>query len=255
MDKTQQGNVNFELDHGIGVLTFFHPAHNALPSHLLSKMVAFIQDAGAQEAVKAIIIKSEGDRTFCAGASLDELLQLENETQATQFFMGFANLINAIRQCPKLVLGRVQGKAIGGGVGLAAAVDYCFATPYASVRLSELSIGFGPFVIEPAVSRKIGVAATAHLTLNPTAWQTAQWAKERNLFAEVFKDTTQMDDYITHFTTSLVEYSSEAMQAIKQALWADTSHWNELLAERATISGKLAISDFTKRKLAQFKEK
>ncbi len=254
MDKTQQGSVNLELHNGIGVLTFFHPTHNALPSHLLSKMIAFIQDAGEREAVKAILIKSEGNRTFCAGASLDELLQLENEMQATQFFMGFADLINAIRQCPKLVLGRVQGKAIGGGVGLAAAVDYCFATQYASVRLSELSIGFGPFVIEPAVSRKIGVAATAHLTLNPTEWQTAQWAKERNLFAEVFKDVQQMDDYIVHFTKSLVEYSPEAMRAIKQVLWTGTSHWNELLAERAAISGKLAISDFTRRKLAQFKQ-
>lgn len=255
MDKTQQGSVTFEVKNKLGVVTFAHPAHNSLPSNLLSELVTAIEALGRDERVHAILLKSGGDRTFCAGASFDELLALKEEQTAKQFFMGFANVINAIRKCPKFVIGRVQGKAVGGGVGLAAATDYCFATKYASIKLSELSIGFGPFVIEPTVTRKIGLAATSQMTINAQEWQTAEWAKSKGLFAEVFKDAEQMDAYIEHFTQSLVAYSLEAMQSIKRIFWNNTTHWDTLLAERAATSGRLATSDFTQQALKRFKEK
>ncbi len=252
---SKQGFVHYEVKSQLGIITFSHPAHNSLPSPLLLQIVNAIQEASKEDKVKVILLQSGGDRTFCAGASFDELLELQDQETAQQFFMGFANVINAMRKCPKLILGRVQGKAVGGGVGLAAAVDYCFATQYASVKLSELSIGFGPFVIAPAVMRKIGLAATSHLSINAQEWKTAEWAKKKGLFVEVFKDKEQMDSYIEHFTQSLLTYSPQAMRQIKQIFWDGTANWDALLAERAAMSGRLALTEFTRAALERFKQK
>ncbi|MEL6923168.1 MAG: enoyl-CoA hydratase/isomerase family protein, partial [Bacteroidota bacterium] len=198
---------------------------------------------------------SAGERTFCAGASFDELLAVKDLETGARFFSGFANVINACRTCPKFIIGRVHGKAVGGGVGIAAAVDYCLATQYAAVKLSELSIGFGPFVIEPAVQRKIGTAALSQLAINATSWQSAKWAKAKGLYAEVYNTAEEMDDAILHLARKLKDSSPEAMRLLKQVLWNGTDHWGELLPERARMSGELALSDFTRQALERFKSK
>ncbi|NNF34709.1 MAG: enoyl-CoA hydratase/isomerase family protein, partial [Saprospiraceae bacterium] len=164
---------------GIAIIEFFHPAHNSLPGHLLADLRDQIMAEGYKNHINIILLKSGGDRTFCAGASFNELASIKNEAEGKHFFMGFANVINAIRACGKIVVGRIQGKAVGGGVGIAAACDYAIATKYASVKLSELAVGIGPFVIGPAVERKIGLSAFSQMALNATEWQTAQWAKSK----------------------------------------------------------------------------
>ena len=201
-----------------------------------------------------IVLRSEGDRAFCAGASFNELIAISNEEEGTLFFSGFAHVINAMRTCSKLIIGRVQGKAVGGGVGLAAACDYVFATRNASVKLSEFTIGIGPFVIAPAVERKIGVSGLAELTLAATNWKDAHWAKEKGLYAEVFENMSDMDKRIDVFANELVSYNPEALRKMKKVLWEHTDHWRELLVERAVISGQLVLSDVTKRALEQFKK-
>jgi len=246
MDKTQQGHVNYDINEGVATIEFFHPSHNSLPSNLLSQLSQAIDQAGKEENVKVIIIKSDGDRTFCAGASFDELIKIDNEIDGKTFFMGFANVINAIRRCPKVVVGRVQGKAVGGGVGLASAFDYCMASKYASVKLSELAVGIGPFVIGPAVQRKMGVSAFSKLALNATEWQTAEWAKSNGLFHEVFDTTEQLDVYITHFCETLKNMNPDALILLKRIFWEDTGHWDSLLESRAEISGQLILSQFAK---------
>lgn len=237
-----EGSVTTSLNKGLAVINFFHPAHNSLPGYLLAELAKQIREAGASEDVKLILLRSGGDRTFCAGASFDELLTINNEIDGKKFFLGFANVINAIRKCPKLVIGRVQGKAIGGGVGIAAAVDYCMATQYGSVKLSELALGIGPFVVGPAIERKIGLSNFSQLAINATEWQTASWAKEKGLYAEVFESATQLDSYLDHFTEKLMASSGLALTSLKQVIWRGTDDWDQLLDERAAISGRLVTT-------------
>lgn len=249
MDKTQLGHVKTSIHNGIATIEFFHPSHNSLPGRLLTQLAGAIIGAGEDNNVKIIVLKSGGDRTFCAGASFDELVAIENFEQGKTFFKGFANVINAMRTCGKIVIGRVQGKAVGGGVGLAAGVDYCMATKYASVKLSELAIGIGPFVIGPAVERKVGLSAMSQMALNATEWQTAEWAKSKGLFTEVFASTEQLDAYLTHFTEKLVTFNPEALKQLKKIFWEGTENWGNLLEERAAMSGKLVLSEFTAKAL------
>lgn len=240
------------LKPGIAVITFYHPAHNSLPGDILAKLADAITQAGENEEIKVIILKSSGDRTFCAGASFDELVAIQDMEAGKSFFMGFANVINACRKCPKFIIGRVQGKAVGGGVGLAAAVDYCMASKYASVKLSELAVGIGPFVVGPAVKRKIGTAAFSQLSINATEFQSAQWAKEKGLYAEVYDWPEELDKAILGLAETLSNSNPEAQRLLKEITWEGTEHWDELLAERAAISGKLVLSDYTKEALAKF---
>lgn len=256
MDITQKGAVNTEISpSGVAHITFYHPNHNSLPSHLLAGLVNHIGAAGANPAVKVIVLRSAEHKTFCAGASFDELAAISDFETGKTFFSGFGNVINAMRKCPKIIVGRIHGKAVGGGVGLAAGTDFCMASQYASIRLSELAVGFGPFVIGPAVERKVGLAAFSQLALNPGEWQTAAWAKEKGLFQEVFDSVDQLDAYIEHFCQNLCSYSVEALDELKTIFWQGCEHWDTLLDERAAISGRLALSDFTKQAIAAFKAK
>ncbi|MCB0532868.1 MAG: enoyl-CoA hydratase/isomerase family protein [Lewinellaceae bacterium] len=255
-DITQQGYVHTEIKaNGVADITFFHPNHNSLPSRLLQALVDAFADAGNNPDVRVMVLRSAEHRTFCAGASFDELAAIEDYETSLRFFSGFGNVINAMRRCPKIIVGRVHGKAVGGGVGLAAGTDFCMASQYGSVRLSELAVGFGPFVIGPAVERKVGVSAFSQMALNPGEWQTAAWAKEKGLFQEVFETVEQLDAYLDHFTENLSAQSPEALAELKKIFWQGTEHWETLLQERAAVSGRLALSDFTKKAIAAFKAK
>ncbi|MDW3210213.1 MAG: enoyl-CoA hydratase/isomerase family protein [Reichenbachiella sp.] len=249
------GSVNIEIKAGIGTITFFHPQSNSLPGEILNLLAQTITEAGTNEAIKVIVLKSEGDRAFCAGASFDELIAIEDFETGKEFFSGFAKVINASRKCPKLIIGRVQGKAVGGGVGLASAVDYCMATKFASIKLSELAIGIGPFVVGPAVERKVGVSAMSQMAINATEWQTAAWAKDKGLFTDIFESVDEMDEAIQVLADKLASSNPEAMLLLKQIFWEGTEHWDELLAERAGMSGKLVLSDFTRNAINKFKNK
>jgi len=248
-------SVKSSIQNGVGTVTFFHPQGNSLPSVLLRKLADEITVLGVNQDVKVIVLRSEGERAFCAGASFDELTAIKDIETGTAFFSGFAAVINAMRKAPQFVIARVQGKAVGGGVGLAAAADYTFATTAAEVKLSELAIGIGPFVISPAVERKIGTPAFLEMSLNATQFKSAQWAHTKNLFTEVFESIAAMDDAIVALTTQLAAYNPEAMQLLKQVAWEGTAHWDTLLTERAEVSGKLVLSDFTVKALEAFKAK
>ncbi|GJM34651.1 MAG: enoyl-CoA hydratase [Saprospiraceae bacterium] len=254
-DRTLLGTVETVIKGGIATIIFHHPDHNALPGRLLAMLIDAIEAVGANDSVQVVVLKSEGERTFCAGASFDELMSIQDFETGKQFFMGFARVINAMRKCPKLIIGRVQGKAVGGGVGLAAATDYCMATKYASVKLSELAIGIGPFVVGPAVARKMGVSDMSLLAINATEWRTAEWAKQKGLFSEVFETTEQLDAYIEHLGEKLAKSNPAAMQELKRIFWEDCAHWDQLLEERAAISGQLVLSDFTRKAIDRFKQK
>ncbi|MFN4146897.1 MAG: enoyl-CoA hydratase/isomerase family protein [Runella sp.] len=251
---SEKGTIQIESpSESVIKIIFSTPAHNALPSDLLQALANAIEEAG-QKAARVIVLQSGGERTFCAGASFDELLQLQNEAESIAFFSGFANVILACRNSPSIVISRIQGKAIGGGVGLAAAADYCFATEQAAIRLSELAIGIGPFVIGPAVERKIGLSAFSQMALKPQQFFSAQWAQEKGLYHEVFQNIADMDNALHDFVAQLAQYSPQALTALKRAFWQDTSHWPTLLAERAATSGRLALSETTQTALKAFKK-
>jgi len=252
MDKTSQGYVKTSYEKEIATIEFYHPSHNSLPSLLLDKLAAAIDAASSDDRAILIVVQSAGDRTFCAGASFDELVAIEDKAQGLAFFSGFAKVINAIRTAEKLVIGRVQGKAVGGGVGLASAFDYCMATKFASVKLSELAVGIGPFVIGPAVQRKVGLSHFSKMAINATEWCTADWAKSVGLYHEVFDNAEYMDDYLDRFTTTLKGMNPEAMRLLKKVFWEGTENWSELLNERAAISGELVLSKFSKDTIKSF---
>jgi methylglutaconyl-CoA hydratase len=250
----ENGSLYTKIDNHLATIEFGHPASNSFVSELLDRLAKEFDKLSNDNSINAIILKSEGDRAFCAGASFDELVAVSNLEEGKQFFSGFAHVINSMRKCKKVIIGRVQGKTVGGGVGLVAACDYVFALEKASVRLSELTIGIAPFVIEPAVERKIGVAALSELSLNPTEWKTAYWAQEKGLFSKVFDDLKDLDKDLEFFTTNLAKYNPQALQDWKKVLWKNTDNWDTLLIERASITGKLALSDFTRTALTKFKK-
>lgn len=256
MSAINQGHVKSEInENGIATIEFGHPLSNSLPGKILNLLAKTITDIGAQAEVKVIVLKSEGDRTFCAGASFDELISIKDLDTGKTFFSGFASVINACRKCPKLIIGRVQGKAVGGGVGLASAVDYCLATKNASVKLSELAVGIGPFVVGPAVQRKIGMSAMSQLTINATEFQTAEWAREKGLYAEVYTTVEEMDEAVQVLATKLANSNPEAMSMLKKIFWEGTETWDNLLKVRAGMSGQLVLSDFTVNAINAFKTK
>jgi len=248
------GQIQTSIRNNIGTISFSHPASNSFPSVLLDRLVENINRLSDDDNVHVIILKSEGDRAFCAGASFDELVAIKTLLDGEKFFSGFANVINAMRTCKKIIIGRVQGKAVGGGVGIVSACDYVFALESADIKLSELSIGIGPFVIEPAVERKIGLAAFSELTIDATHWQTAYWAQKKGLFNKVFEKTREMDAAIEQLASKLASYNIESLVEMKKIFWKNTEHWNDLLIQRAKVSGKLVLSDFTKNALQKFKK-
>jgi len=248
------GSLYTHIQNNIATVEFYHPASNSMPSELLNRLTVAFNELSKNEEVHVIILKSEQEKTFCAGASFNELVAISTIEEGKQFFLGFANVLNAMRNCSKLIIGRVQGKAVGGGVGLAAACDYCFATEQAAIKLSEFTIGIGPFVIAPAVKRKIGVAALSELTLDATSWQNAYWAKEKGLFAKVFETIREMDLEVENLALKLAKYNPDSLKEMKKVLWEGTKDWNDLLGKRAEISGKLVLSEFTKNTLRKFKK-
>lgn len=251
-----QGHVTFEIsEKGIATIEFGHPLSNSMPGKLLRKLADTITELGKNDTVKVIVLKSAGEKAFCAGASFDELIAVQSLEEGRVFFSGFANVINACRTCPKLIIGRVHGKAVGGGVGIAASVDYCYATKGADVKLSELAVGIGPFVVGPAIERKMGLSAMSQLAINATEWKAAEWAYKRGLYAELFDTTEEMDKEIERLATTLSKSSPEAMKKLKDIFWEGTENWDQLLLDRAEISGTLILSDFSVNAINAFKGK
>ena len=245
--------VKTSIENNIATIVIFHPAHNSLPGDILAKLVEAIHEVGSNDQVKVVVLKSGGARTFCAGASFKELISIDDAETGRVFFSGFANVINAMRKCPKFIIGRIQGKTVGGGVGLAAATDYCMASKFASIKLSELNVGIGPFDVGPAVERKLGLTGMSQIAIDANSFYDAEWARQKGLYAQVYESTEVLDEAVQSFAENLCNYNPEAMKEMKKVLWAGTENWDTLLAERAVISGRLVLSEFTKETLKMFK--
>ncbi len=252
-DRTN-GSLYTKIENRIAFVEFGHPASNSFVSELLTRLANEFDKLSKDKEVSLIVLKSEGERAFCAGASFDELVAISNLEEGKAFFSGFANVINAMRRCSKPIFGRIQGKAVGGGVGLASACDYVYATEAASIKLSEISIGIAPLVIAPSVERKIGKAGLAELSLAPTEWKNAYWAKEKGLFSKVFDSIEEMDKELDFHVNKLAANNPAALAEMKRVLWEGTEHWDSLLVERAEASGRLALSPNTKKALEKFKK-
>lgn len=245
--------VKLNNKNGVGYIEFFHPAHNSLPGNLLSELARTITNAGEDASIKVLVLKSGGDRTFCAGASFTELIDINDEETGKVFFSGFANVINAMRKCPKFIVGRIQGKTVGGGVGLASATDYCMATKFAAIKLSELNVGIGPFVVGPAVQRKLGLSAMSQIAIDANTFYSAEWAQQKGLFTQVYETVEELDEAVKTFAENLCNYNPKAMSEMKTMFWRGTEDWDQLLIQRAKISGRLVLSEFTKEKLKTYK--
>ncbi|MGA0941447.1 MAG: enoyl-CoA hydratase/isomerase family protein [Flavobacteriaceae bacterium] len=247
-------SLHTAIENRVGRITFGHSSSNAMTLELLEALARSI-DAFNDQDVSVLVLQSEGDRVFCAGANFDQLLALSNQTEAKAFFSGFAHVMLAIRRSKALVIARVQAKAVGGGVGLISACDYAIASESASIKLSEIGIGIAPLVIEPAVTRKIGVGAMAEFALHPKEWKTASWAKEHNLYQSVYASVSHLDQAINELCTELSAYSPQALSALKAALWEGTDHWEDLLDARAEASGKLALTNEAQAIIQAFKNR
>ena len=251
----EQGHVISTIENQIGIIEFGHPLSNSLPGNILNKLALTITELSKNENCKVILLKSAGDRAFCAGASFDELVAIKDLEEGRIFFSGFAKVINACRTSQKIIIARIQGKAVGGGVGIAASADYAFATKHAAVKLSELAIGIGPFVVGPAVQRKIGLSAMSELAIDATQWRSAEWAQNKGLYSSVSESSEIMDEKINELIQKLANSNPDAMRELKEIFWAGTEDWDELLARRAEISGRLVLSEFTRNAIHAFKKK
>jgi methylglutaconyl-CoA hydratase len=250
------GYVKSHIDHnGVNTIEFYHPQSNSLPSKLLEELAQTIHGAGNDEDTKVIILRSVGEKAFCAGASFDELVAIKNQEEGTQFFSGFAHVLNAMRTCPQFIIARIQGKCVGGGVGIAAAADYAIAKEGADIKLSELAVGIGPFVVGPAVERKIGLAAFSNLSIDATMWRNAEWAKKKGLYSELYASAEDMDESIQRLSYNLAHSNLQAMAEMKKMLWHGTENWDQLLLQRAIISGKLVLGQHTRSAIEKFKAK
>ena len=252
---SSEAYVRSHIEHGINTIEFYHPQSNSLPGKILNELAREIHFAGTHDDTKVIILKSGGDKTFCSGASFDELMAIKTAAEGLHFFSGFANVINAMRKCPKFIICRIQGKCVGGGVGLAAAVDYAIAIDKSDIKLSELAVGIGPFVVGPAIERKIGIAGFSALSIDAAMWRNAEWARKKGLFAEMHESIENMDESVYRLANTLAHSNPEAMAAMKKIFWEGTENWDELLKERAAISGKLVLSNFTREAIQKFKGK
>ena len=251
----QEGYVKAEIHNHVATIEFFHPQSNSLPEKILSDLAHEITYAGNNKDVRVILIRSEGTKAFCAGASFDELVAIKNEKEGIRFFSGFAHVVNAMRKCPKFIIARVHGKCVGGGVGIAAAADYAIALEGAEIRLSELAVGIGPFVIGPAIERKIGLSSYSQLAIDASLWRNGDWARRKGLYAELHPTLESMEESIARLCNSLSHYNPEAMAEMKKVFWAGTDHWDKLLPERAAISGRLILSSYTKEFIQKFKSR
>ena len=251
----EQGHVISTIENQIGIIEFGHPLSNSLPGNILNKLALTITELSKNENCKVILLKSAGDRAFCAGASFDELVAIKDLEEGRMFFSGFAKVINACRTSQKIIVARIQGKAVGGGVGIAASADYAFATKHSAVKLSELAIGIGPFVVGPAVQRKIGLSAMSELAIDATQWRSAEWAQNKGLYSSVSESSEIMDEKINELIQKLANSNPDAMRELKEIFWAGTEDWDELLARRAEISGRLVLSEFTRNAIHAFKKK
>lgn len=251
----QNGAVNLTIENNIGTIEFYHPKGNSLPGAILRKLAQTITEASENNGIRVLVIKSRGDGAFCAGASFDELIAIKDYETGKEFFMGFALVLNAMRTCPKLIIVRVHGKTVGGGVGIASAGDYTLAHKDAAVKLSELALGIGPFVVGPAVERKVGTSAFSTMAVDATNWYDADFAQQKGMFNKVFETTEDLDKAVHELATQLAKSSPQAMQNLKGVLWKGTEDWDLLLEHRAEISGRLVLSDFTKNFIRKFKNK
>ena len=247
--------VKSSTHNGITSIEFFHPQSNSLPSTILGELAKEIHSAGNDQETKVIILRSVGDKAFCSGASFDELVAINNKEDGTEFFSGFARVINAMRKCPQFIITRVQGKCVGGGVGLVAASDYAIALESAEIKLSELAIGIGPFVVGPVIERKIGASSFSQLAIDATLWRSADWARKKGLYAELHATEEGMNESLQRLANNLSHSNPPAMAEMKKIFWKGTEHWDELLSERAAISGKLIVSEFSKNAIRNFKIK
>lgn len=245
------GMVDMAVADGIATVRFGHPKGNSLPAALLGELAAAVRQAGADATARVVVLRSEGTGPFCAGASFDELRAIGDEAAGKEFFMGFARLILAMRDCPKFVIARVHGRAVGGGVGIAAAADYTLAVTSASVKLSELAVGIGPFVVGPAIQRRIGAGAFAALAVDATSWRDAAWAEQHGLYARLHPTTDELDEAVDALAGALARSNPEAMATMKRVFWEGTEGWDELLADRAAMSGRLVLSEFTRAAIAR----
>ncbi len=250
---SENGEITTTIENNIGTIEFYHPKGNSLPGRLLRDLADTITEVGNNSEAHVLILKSRGDGAFCAGASFDELIAIDNYEEGKHFFMGFALVLNAMRKCPKLIIVRVQGKTVGGGVGIASAGDYTIAHESASIKLSELALGIGPFVVGPAVQRKVGSSAFSTLSIDAASWNDAGWAREKGLYSKVCGTQEELDREVQELAGQLSDYSPKAMKELKKVFWKGTDYWDTLLEQRAEISGELVLSDFTKNFIEEFK--
>ncbi len=253
--EAQGGYVKTEFHNGITTVEFFHPQSNSMPGRLLEELAFVFHGLGNDDDTKVIVLRSAGDKAFCAGASFDELASIKTEAEGLRFFSGFAHVINAMRKCPQFIVGRIHGKCVGGGVGIAAAVDYAIASDQAEIKLSELAIAIGPFVVGPAVERKIGLSAFSQLAIDAGHWRNADWARRKGLYAEIHESTENLDEAVGKLTRTLATSSPTAMAELKKVFWKGTENWDDLLVQRAAISGRLILTEFSKNAIQRARNK
>lgn len=246
---TDSGTVVYTASPPLAHIEFYHPKGNSLPSRILEELTLAFRRASEEPDLRVITLQSRGDGAFCGGANLDELRAIRDFESGKAYFMRIAELLTAMRDTPGCIIAKVQGPAVGGGVGLIAASDFVCAGQDAPVRLSEVSLGIGPFVIGPAVIRKIGLSAFSTLSLDAGTWYDAHWARSFGLYNRVVESHVELDRVAEQLAGDLAASGPSAVTTLKRELWRGENDWPARLEESAEQSAKLLMTEHTQRLL------
>lgn len=247
-----EGTVQASVADGVGTVEFSHPKGNSLPAKLLDDLAGAITKLGNDAAARVIVLRSAGTGAFCAGASFDEFVTLADAEAGKRFFSGFSRVVLAMVRAPKFVLTRVHGRAAGGALGVIAASDYSIALRTASVKLSELQVGIGPFVVGVVIERKLGLAPFQSLAVHAD-WHDADWCERHGLYSALVDDEAALDVAVEAHAKRLASSNPDAMAEMKRIFWHDIGDWEERMNERAAMSGRMVFSNFTHAALTKFR--
>jgi methylglutaconyl-CoA hydratase len=214
------GYEHLEVSAGDGVVTVTldrPDVRNALSAGLITELTRCMREIAGREDVRAVILTGEGD-SFCAGADIGYMRQTasfsyeENLEDAGRL----AALFESIAECPKPVVARIKGAAIGGGVGLVAAADVSVAEEGTIFAFSEVRLGISPATIAPFVLRKIGHSHARSLFLTGERFG-AERAREIGLVHEVAPEG-ELDEVVQKKIGQITSGGPESLASTKRLL-------------------------------------
>lgn len=231
--------------------------HNAFNPQMVAELTAFFRAVTAEPSMRVIVLTGNG-RSFCAGADLAFMRAAADFTFAENVADGQAifDLMQAVDSCPRPVIGRINGAAIGGGAGLVSCCDNVVAAARARFAFSEARLGIVPAVISPFVVSKIGASHARALFLSGERFD-AVHARHIGLVHHIAADEAELDALVAQRVNEYLQAAPGAQAAAKTLIGQVVSgakaemraYTSELIAQRrASAEGREGMSAFLEKR-------